>query len=117
MAYANKIVGIITPYNYKDLKRLAIALNQITDVETYRDLYLPCTLHNDITLLDFNGEVEFLPINLCENRLAFSEIGFYPPGVPLLYSHDMLTKEKIKLIKKNQQYVFGLVNNTIPVVK
>ncbi|MFA6866905.1 MAG: aminotransferase class I/II-fold pyridoxal phosphate-dependent enzyme [Clostridia bacterium] len=117
MAFKNKIVAIVTPYNYNYLDTLSIALNSIKTLDSYVDNDYPCTYHKEATLLEFGGEVEFLPVDVCVGRRAFSEIGFYPPGVPLLYSHDILDADKIMLIKKNQEFTFGLVNNTIPVVK
>mgnify|MGYP003483036761 CR=1 FL=1 len=71
------------------------------------------------TAIPFGGEAELVDLNQAINRRAFLEVGFYPPGVPFLYSGDLITEEKIAILQKEMQYkeVFGLDNNGIYVLK
>lgn len=116
-AYGEKIVAIINPFNYNKLSSLCTALNSIKKATKYKPLDLPFTVHNRITALDFSGEIEFVNTDESVGKLAATEIGFYPPGVPLIYSHDIITKEAVKLLNSFPEQAFGLVNGGVPVVK
>lgn len=117
MGYENCIVCIVTPYNYKFLDKLARELNDIDDCALYEKTELNKTTHVNAVKLCFDGEAEFVEISYGVGRLAFNEIGFYPPGVPLLYSHQKITKEDVTLLLSNVNSVFSLVNGRLPVVK
>lgn len=47
-----------------------------------------------------NLEVEKIPINKCENRIAGQFITPYPPGIPLITPGEVITQEIIELIQK-----------------
>ncbi len=119
MSYENKVVFIVTPYNYKHLPKLAEDFDKVKGISEYLPSSDICTRHPTPTAIPFGGEAELVDLNQSINRRAFLEVGFYPPGVPFLYSGDLITEEKIAILQKEMQYkeVFGLDNNGIYVLK
>ncbi len=68
----------------------------------------------------WEAEIEDLPLNKAEGRIAAEFVNLYPPGTPLLVPGEKITKEIIDLIdryKKQGLNVVGLRNNDVGVMK
>ncbi len=119
MSYANKIVFIVTNYNFQNLIYLAEVLNNIdlSKYAPYDFIDLPLKEHKTPALLTFGQNFELLPLEKSIGKYTYNEIGFYPPGVPFLYSNTLITEQHILLLKKHHNRCFGLVNGCVCVVK
>lgn len=119
MYFENKVVFIVHPYNARYLNGLSEAVSGIGDLPLYDPVVFPRKAHPYPTPMEFGGVAEAVPLSEAEGRKVFLEVGFYPPGVPLLYSHDVFTKEHIAFLtdESAQKKVFGLENGKVYVVQ
>lgn len=118
-AVSDGVIFIVNPYNVSELKKVLRVLKEIGSLPCAKKNLPPFTEHNFPVLLEFGGNCEEVPLRDAEGRRGFLEIGFYPPGVPLLYSHDTITKEIIGIIEREKADcgVFGLDNGMVFVLK
>lgn len=119
MAFERAVVFIVNPYNYEALPALAEAVNGIRGLPAYEKVVSPQKAHPLPTPIGTEGEPELLPLLSARGRRAYLEVGFYPPGVPLLYANDVITEEHIRLLsdKNREKRIFGLESGKIFVVK
>ena len=73
--------------------------------------------HKEPTSLVFGGAWEEVSLEKAVGRKAYLEIGLYPPGVPLVYSHDVLTQEVVDLLAAHPNNRFGLNGNNVYVIQ
>lgn len=117
--YENKVVLIINPYNYTYLKKVTKAVNAVKELPLYLKTAFPQKAHPNPTLIYFGESFESVPLTEAEGRRAYMEIGFYPPGVPLIYAGDEIKKEHVEVLREKSQNgeVFGLDKNRAYVLK
>lgn len=117
MSYQNKIVAIVTPYNYKHLKKLAKVLKTISQSNLIK-YQIDIKEESPVVIkqLYFGGESELVDLDKAEGKRAYSEIGVYPPGVAIVRSGEIITKKAITIIKENADHCFGLENNAVTVL-
>ncbi|MGN0789823.1 MAG: aminotransferase class I/II-fold pyridoxal phosphate-dependent enzyme [Christensenellales bacterium] len=113
MTYLDKMVLIVTPYNYTKLGLFAKALRSapIKKVESVR---LP---HRPKRASRCYGKVEFVEISQCIGKVCACEIGVYPPGVPIVRAGEIIDEEIANYIEANATCVFGLVNGRVAVLQ
>ena len=61
-------------------------------------------------------ETEFVEIDGSEGRICANTCGLFPPCTPLILKSEVVTREKIELLK-NANNTFGLQENKISVYK
>lgn len=119
MSAENKVVFIVTPNNHKELSPLVKAINALdlgslagyqADISYYKE-------HKNPTLLTFGGNWEEVPLDKAVGRKLYVEVGLYPPGVPLAYSHDVLTEDAVAVLSSRPNNRFGLNGNNVYVIK
>ncbi|MGN0768861.1 MAG: aminotransferase class I/II-fold pyridoxal phosphate-dependent enzyme [Christensenellales bacterium] len=117
--FGNEIVFIANPDNCRYLASLAEAVNGIRALPLYKRRDFPCKAHPEPTPIEFGGVPEAVELSEAAGRRAYCEVGFYPPGVPLIYSHDVITEEQVGYLcaEKKRDAVFGLENGKIFVLK
>jgi len=49
-------------------------------------------------------------------HIAYKEVGMYPPGVPDIYSGDIITAEDVEYLKERIDSLFGLLDGKMLVV-
>lgn len=98
-AYKNKVVFIINPFNYMHVVSLVKAVNEAKDLEIYDKADFPSKAHPNPTLIEFGYDFEEISFSEAEGRKVYNEIGFYPPGVPFLYSGEEIKREHIEWVK------------------
>ena len=114
MAYEDRLVLIVTPYNYLKLKDFEKALESIE---------LKTLVRNEInegekSSLDItNLTADFVELDEAIGLIANADIGIYPPSVPVIRYGTKITEGNIKILKANKEHLFGLVNNKVPVLK
>ncbi|MEG1608775.1 MAG: aminotransferase class I/II-fold pyridoxal phosphate-dependent enzyme, partial [Clostridia bacterium] len=137
MAYYDKLVAIVNPFNCKSLDLLANALTKIQfkklaiDIPKWtgkRSKYFNqqsvLTAVGGESELDQQGKltavgkpkIEFVDVDDAIGRVSACDIGIYPPSVAIVKSGDILDSAAIKIIKELGNKVFGLVNNRIVVI-
>lgn len=118
MSCENKVVAIVTPYNYKHLQKLAKALRIVSQCHIPLFKSYGNSKFNDrkIKELIFNKQKEYINLDDAEGRISFREIGLYPPGVPLVKSGEIITKQVIQTLKENEDNCFGLEKHTVAVI-
>ncbi len=113
MTYQDKMVFILTPYN---IDWLVEAMEIVKEAPTKAlDKSVNCQLQLDRG--NVQGKVEFVEIEQALGKTSASEIGIYPPGVPIVKAGDKIDEEVIKFIKDNKYFVFGLVNGLVAVLQ
>ncbi len=119
MSSKNKAVFIVTSANADRLNELVSAINTLDTVafKPYQAEKIYYTEHKVPTLLTFGGDWEEVPLQNAAGRKLYVEVGLYPPGVPLAYSHDALTKEMIGVLSSHPNNRFGLSGNNVYVIK
>ncbi len=115
MSEENKVVYILTCNNYHALPDLlrafaSLDLSTLTPFEADKKYY---TEHKDVTLLTFGGRWQMVPLREAEGKPLYFEVGLYPPGVPLCYSHEVLTAEKIRILEEHPNGRFGLQDGNV----
>lgn len=113
------VVFIVNPNNFRYLKKLLKAVNGLNGLPLYEERNFPCKAHAEPVGLYFGKEAEGIDVALSVGRRAFCEVGFYPPGVPLIYSGDVITDEHLAVLtdEKFRNNVFGLDRGKIFVLK
>ncbi len=119
MSADSRVVFIVTPYNYDRLPDLQKAINALDTAvfAPYKADDFIYTKHAEPTLLTFGGEWEEVPLFEAKNRKLYLEVGLYPPGVPLAYSHDILTPEMIDVLAAHPNSRFGMNGDNVFVLK
>lgn len=119
MSVANKIVFIVTPYNCTYLDNLAIAVNNLdlSSFALYNEKEALSCRHSEPVPLVFGGAWEEVPLFEAIGRKLYVEVGLYPPGVPLAYSHDVLTPEIAAVLSDHPNNRFGMNGKNVYVVK
>lgn len=111
-AIGNKLIFILNEHNYGKLPLLAKSLKEC-------DYAVKETFYGgkDRKKTESQGQVEFVNIEDGEGRVCMNEVGFYPPGTPMIRRGEVFTREDITAIAKNRGYTFGLVNGKLVVLK
>ena len=118
MSYEDKIVCIITPYNYHHLQRFFDILSQINldkSIINCKD-FLPSFDIKSTT--DYNEKnAKLIDISESKNRVCMTTIGLYPPCVPIITKGEIITKEIIDFLIEKQTNIFGLITGKILAAK
>lgn len=115
MVYGNKIVFIVTPFNYQNLDALYDALDSLDYDNESRPISLP-ECEESVELI-FGSEIEEVLLEEAEGRISYREIGLYPPGVPVVVAGERLTAKNINFLKERFNFTFGLEKNYVLVLK
>lgn len=114
MTTDNRMVFIVTPYNYMDLEKAAKVLNA---VESEEKIERPLPFQDTVRELKFETAWEAVPIKDAVDRISYWEVGAYPPGTPWVVGGERISPETVKRMEEESDTLFGLVNGRIPVVK
>lgn len=117
MSYENKVVFIVTYANYFFLPTLSRILGDLPSLPAFHTQDLPFCRHEKPTLLSFGQRWETATLTDAVGRRAFSEVGLYPPGAPLLYAGDEITDEIARYLTENADRTFGLENGRVRVIQ
>lgn len=118
MTYADLLVLIVTPFNHTNLKQLASIINNTQCKTKYTKI---AQLNNIIATekpikIDTNSKkITFYPLNDAVGMVCASNIGIYPPGVPIIHIGDKITQEQLNFLQNKNVEIFGLINNKIAV--
>ncbi len=118
MSGDNRVVFIVNYTNYIYVEKLIDTLNSM-DCSTF-PMYVDCSpslCSCSIKKLQFFDEFELIPISQSVGKICFHEVGLYPPGTALLVSGETITKQKADMLANFTNLAFGLVNDSIAVVK
>lgn len=113
--YGNKLVFIVTPFNYHNLDNLFDALDSLSYKGKGEEVTLPRAPRLIPILL--SGECEEVPLDEAVDRVAYGEVGLYPPGVPVVVAGERYTKEKTEFLKEHVKFAFGLEKGCALVLK
>ena len=115
MSDSNRVVFIVTPYNYDRLGDLCKAFTSLDlrEMQYYLREEILVKKHPKPVLLQFGGKWEKVPLTEAVGRRLYLEAGLYPPGVPLVYSHETLTKETMELLLVHPGNRFGLDGDNV----
>ncbi len=114
MAYEDKLVLILTPFNIDKLDELKDALDNLTF--EYKEFE---HINNEIinTKIDGNFTPDFVEIDDAEGYICNAEISIYPPSQPIISYGKKITRKDINILKAHLGHILGLVNNKVPVLK
>ncbi len=114
MAIDDKLVFIVTPFNYKSLDLLDTELRKINTVNFEQNN----TKESNIKIENIeNFKPSFVSLDSAVGLISNAEIGIYPPARAVIKYRQIITKEQIQIIKDNKEHLYGLVNNKVPVLK
>ena len=113
MAYGDKLVFIVTPFNCGKLAVLGEALKyvRLDKLGEYPDIDLHLSHNREI------GKTVFVDFDSALGETSAMDIGFYPPGVPTIKKGDVLDAAAINFIKKYSTKLFGLACGKVGVLK
>lgn len=135
MTYGNRVVLIVTPFNYDKLLLVAKHLKEINSgrVSGGFEIVIPekkpskYNRHRrsgtkagkefvGIKELVFSKDFIKVEIEDAVGHIAYKEVGVYPPGVPDIYSGDIITVEDVEYLKERVDSLFGLLDGKMLVV-
>ena len=114
MTYLDKMVLIVTPYNYTSLELFAKSLSVAPTKKAKGNLQLPPQLKRTSRV---EGRVAFVELSQCVGKVCACEIGVYPPGVPIVRAGEIIDEKVAEYITANATRLFGLVNGHIAVLQ
>lgn len=114
MSYEDKLVSIITPYNYQHLVRFNQVLSQLTLHNTL-DLTPAFELSHSDSYKESNSRL--INISDSEGMVCMTSVGMYPPGVPIIIKGQILTDQIITYLNQNINNTFGLISGKILVTE
>ena len=119
MSYENKVVFIVTPYNYTHLSALSEAVSglDVARFSTFAMREHSFCEHKQPTALTFGKKWEEIPLEKAVGRKAYVEAGLYPPGVPLVYAGQSFTEDALSVLAAHPNNRFGLNGNKVYVIK
>lgn len=115
MVYGNKLVFIVTPFNYVHLDALCDALEGYSYKGDYQAL--PTPNGKEMVELKFGSSYEEVSLDEAVGRASYGEIGLYPPGVPVVVAGETITKEQVEFLKEFSKFTFGLEKSYALVLK
>lgn len=110
----SELILIVTPYNYKYLKKAVSVINNSKLKECSENIINPIKTDYNYSKI---GTIGLIDIEDSLGKTLFQEIGIYPPGVPILMKGAFLNEDAIDFITTNKQKLFGLINGKIAVFK
>lgn len=116
MTYENLIVFIVTPFNAKYLSLLVEVLNQYQGEEFKEKINIPNLKLQNVEISS-KYDIEFINLKNALGRISLTEIGIFPPGVPLIKSGDIFDNQAINFMENNLSNLFGLVKGKLAVLK
>jgi arginine/lysine/ornithine decarboxylase len=135
MIYGNRVVLIVTPFNYDKLENVAKCLIEIDTGKTHGfPIGHPVRKESKynrhrgsgtragkefvgIKELVFGKDFMKVEIEDAVGHIAYKEVGMYPPGVPDIYSGDIITEEDVEYLKERVDSLFGLLDGKLLVVQ
>ncbi|MBR1747258.1 MAG: aminotransferase class I/II-fold pyridoxal phosphate-dependent enzyme [Clostridia bacterium] len=115
-SYENKVVFIVTCANFFFLPTLRRVLEELPPQRAYVERQSPFRPHPHPTELSFGAGWTLVPLEKAVGKRSFSEVGLYPPGVPLLYAGDVVTDRIVEFLKSDPEKTFGLENGRLRVI-
>ena len=115
MVYGDKLVFIVTPFNYIYLDTLYDALCGYNFKCNYQERNVP--VGSGLIELQFGDEYEKVSLDDAVGRVSYGEVGLYPPGVPIVAPGERITKEQVQFLKANLNFTFGLEKSYALVLK
>ncbi|MBO5776710.1 MAG: aminotransferase class I/II-fold pyridoxal phosphate-dependent enzyme [Clostridia bacterium] len=114
MVYGSKLVFIVTPFNADKLNEV----QKVLDAQIYAGDYKEVSFSEEaLTQLNFVGEMEKIPFEKAEGRVAYDGVGLYPPGVPVILPGEKISKQKVDFLIGRLKLTFGLENGMVNVIK
>lgn len=114
MAYEDKLVFIITPFNYMELDKLQDALSKI-ELEPLNSLAINTSKKEKESIDGLRPE--FVNIDDAEGLIANADLCIYPPSTPIVRFGEKISREDINILNAHLGHILGLVNNKVPVLK
>ncbi len=108
---------IITPFNVDKLPLIEGVLKKAKPIKRPVNITIPKAPKKLPRKIKENVAIEFIEIEDSLGRISATDVGAYPPGVPVLFEGQKITKSHIKYLLKTKDHSFNLVNGKIAVVK
>lgn len=110
MSYEDKLVSIITPYNYHHLDRFNKVLSQLALNNTHT--IIPVF---ELSQSDSYRESHSRLIHILDSvgMVCMTSVGMYPPGVPIIIKGQIITDQIITYLNQNINNTFGLIYGKI----
>lgn len=112
------VVLIANPVNGGGLAALARALQNARPVtkSTVANAYDCPVLTEGLVLPPLSARFETVPLSAALGRTAFSSVGLYPPGVPLIAAGEKFSAASIGVLENHKDSSFGFVNGKVCVI-
>lgn len=114
MTYLDKMVLIVTPYNYTSLDFFAKYLSVAPTKKAEGILQAPPQPKRAFRA---EGQVAFVELSQCVGKVCACEIGVYPPGMPIVRAGEIIDEKVAEYITANATRLFGLVNGRVAVLQ
>ena len=114
MAYEDKIVFILTPFNVDSLATLEKALKSV-DLELLKGNSVAVSAKAKENIAGLVPA--FVELDDACGYVANADLCIYPPSTPIVRYGEKIGKEDINILKGHLGHILGLVNNKVPVLK
>ncbi|MBO4694461.1 MAG: aminotransferase class I/II-fold pyridoxal phosphate-dependent enzyme [Clostridia bacterium] len=108
---------IITPFNIDKLPLLEQVLKKAKPIKKVQSVSIPKAPRKLPKKLKPETEIVFINIEDSLGYISATDVGAYPPGVPVLFEGQKITKSHIKYLLKTKDHSFNLINGQIAVVR
>ena len=107
---------IITPFNFAQVEKideLLYKLKPITKISPLRIPKCPKILPKPISP---DSTIKYVDLDDAIGHISAADVGAYPPGVPILYEGQKITKAHIAFLKKTIGHTFNLNQGKIAIL-
>ena len=108
---------IITPFNVDKLPLLEAVLRKAKPIKKVSNITIPKAPNKLPRKIQPETEVSFINIEDSLGYISATDVGAYPPGVPVLFEGQKITKSHINYLLKTRDHSFNLINGQIAVIK
>lgn len=116
MTFGRWCVFIVTPFNADKLNKLSAVLSKCTPLELDKFSEMNFEVPEKLPRLSPNMKTQFIPLEQSEGYISASDVGCYPPGIPIVFCGEKITKEKLAFLLSHKNSLFNIVSNNICVI-
>ena len=107
---------IITPFNMDKLNEIDKLLYKLKPIKKINAVRIPKTPSVLPKPIPADCAVKYVDLDDSIGKISTSDVGAYPPGVPILFEGQVIKKSHVDFLKKNIGHTFNLNQSNIAIL-